>query len=240
MDENMTVEELQRKLKSDTEVPVEQPIKTEEPIEEVEQVEQPANIAVVEEPTETVEMVEPVQPQSKFEQAMDAVKLNVLAEAAAEDEQFVRTVKQSLKSAAVSNTQVEEKKADLEKKKVDFQAATVDTQMLQNEHQAVESKWANREKKRQYHYNGVKPIMQFAGINEPLNLFLLYLLTLILMPFFLLAKLLRGTVGILLGAACDPDKPKSIKGLLWTILAVGSILITIAVVYLFLKWQGLI
>lgn len=231
MNENMTFEELQKKLK--TEEPVEQP-------ETIADEQKESNIVAIEEPEkQEIEAIEE-QAQTKFEQAMDAVKLNVLAEAAAEDEQFVRTVKQTLKSAAVSNTQVEEKKANLEKKKVDYQAATVDAAILQNEHQTVESKWANREKKRQYHYNGVKPIMMFADIEEPLNLFLLYLLTLILMPFFLLAKLLRGTIGILLGAACDPDKPKSIKGLLWTILAVMAALVTTAVVYLFLKWQGLI
>lgn len=228
MNEDMTIEELQQKLKVDENKPEESTVPA--------QVEQAADVvAAVEEPAIVEEQL-----QSKFKQAMDAVKLNVLAEAAAEDEQFVRTVKQTLKSAAVSNTQVEESRANLEKKKVEYQAATVDTAMMQNEHQAAENKWANREKKRQYHYNGVKPIMMFAGIEEPLNLFLLYLLTLILSPFFLLAKLLRGTIGVLLGAACDPDKPKSIKGLLWTILAIITVLITTAVVYLFLKWQGLI
>lgn len=224
MDKLMTIKELQQKLNADNECST------------ATSTEDSTDVVAIE--NNSVDVKE--QAKTKFEHAMDAVKLNVLAEAANEDEKFVKTVKETLKSAAVSNTQVEESKANLEKKKVEYQAATVNTAIMQNEHQAAENKWLNREKKRQYHYNGVKPIMMFAGIEEPLNLFLLYLLTLILSPFFLLAKLLRGTIGILLSAACDPDKPKSIKGLIWTILATITILTITAVVYLFLKWQGLI
>ena len=82
--------------------------------------------------------------------------------------------------------------------------------------------------------------MRFVGIEEPLNLFLLYLLTLVLCPFFLLSKLLKGTVGALIAGASDGDRPKAVKGFLWTLIAIIAVMAIAAVVYLFLKWQGLI
>ena len=82
--------------------------------------------------------------------------------------------------------------------------------------------------------------MRFVGIEEPLNLFLLYLLTLVLCPFFLLSKLLKGTVGALIAGACDEDRPKAVKGFLWTLIAIIAVMAIAAVVYLFLTWQGLI
>ena len=179
-------------------------------------------------------------PETQFGAAMEQVKLNVLAEASAEDEQFVDKVKSTLKKAAVKHTEVEEKRADFEKQKVDFASEVLQTEQQKNEHRAIEDKWANMERKRQYHYNGVKPIMRFVGIEEPLNLFLLYLLTFVLSPFFLLSKLLKGTIGALIAGASDEDRPKAVKGFLWTLIAIIAIMAIAAVVYLFLTWQGLI
>ena len=179
-------------------------------------------------------------PETQFGAAMEQVKLNVLAEASAEDEQFVDRVKSTLKKAAVKHTEVEEKRADFEKQKVDFASEVLQTEQQKNEHRAIEDKWANRERKRQYHYNGVKPIMHFVGIEEPLNLFLLYLLTLVLSPFFLICKFLKGTVGALIAGASDEDRPKAVKGFLWTLIAIIAVMAIAAVVYLFLTWQGLI
>lgn len=179
-------------------------------------------------------------PASQFGAAMEQVKLNVLAGASTEDEQFVGKVKGTLKRAAVKHTEVEEKKADFEKQKVDFASEVLQTEQQKNEHRAIEDKWANRERKRQYHYNGVKPIMMFVGIKEPLNLFLLYLFTFILAPFFLLSKLLKGTIGALIAGAFEDDRPKAVKGFLWTLIAIIAVMAIAAIVYLFLKWQGLI
>lgn len=179
-------------------------------------------------------------PETQFSAAMEQVKLNVLAEASAEDEQFVDKVKSTLKKAAVKHTEVEEKRADFEKQKVDFASEVLQTEQQKNEHRAIEDTWANRERKRQYHYNGVKPIMRFVGIEEPLNLFLLYLLTLVLSPFFLLSKFLKGTIGALIAGASDGDRPKAVKGFLWTLIAIIAVMAIAVVVYLFLTWQGLI
>lgn len=257
MTENMSIKELQEQMKNTLESARERVMK--------EELTQPEEVkeAVVEnaplyEETESYQTeIEDVSPPVKslqevaldktpslvntnFGHALESVKLDVLSEAAAEDDKFVETVKQNLKSAAVKNTEVEEKLADFEKQKVDFASETLETQQKRNKHVADEHKWENREKRRQYHYNGVKPIMLFVGITEPMNLFMLYFLTAILTPFFLIAKFLQGTLGVIICGAMDKDRSKAVKGFLWTLLAVIVVLILLVVIYLFLKWQGLI
>lgn len=178
--------------------------------------------------------------ETEFSKRMEVIKQNVLAQASVEDTGFVKKVTETLKSAAVKNVEVEENKAELEKQKVEFQSEILETGQAKNKHVAKEDKWENKEKSRLHAYNGVKPIMLFVGINEPLNLMLLFILTVILSPFFLLSKLLKGTIGALVSGACDQDRPKAVKGFLWTLIGVIAVMAILVVVYLFLKWQGLI
>lgn len=177
---------------------------------------------------------------TKFGEAMETVKLNILQDASVHDEEFVKDVTDTAKSAALKNVKVEEKKADLEIQKVDYKSEVLSTEQERNAHLAAENKWDNKQKRRLYHYNGVKPIMTFVGINDPLNLVLLYALTVIIVPFFLVYKVVRGTIGAMIAGAVDQDRPKSVKGFLWTLIALFATLFVAAVVYLFLKWQGLI
>lgn len=177
---------------------------------------------------------------SEFAKRMDDVKVQVLENASNEDEKFVKTVKENLKDAAVKHTEVEQKKAEFVKQKVQFEQEKLETKQKENVHQQQEDKWANRQKRRQYHYDGVKPIMQFVGIETPMNLLLLYFLTLVLVWFFLIGKLLKGTIGALIAGASDADRPKAVKGFLWTLLAIFTVIIIVMAVYLFLRWQGII
>lgn len=110
---------------------------------------------------------------SEFAKRMDDVKVQVLETASNEDKNFVDTVKANLKDAAVKHTEVEQKKAEYVKQKVQFEQEKLETKQKENVHQQQEDKWSNRQKRRQYHYDGVKPIMQFVGIETPMNLFLL-------------------------------------------------------------------
>lgn len=177
---------------------------------------------------------------SEFAKRMDDVKVQVLENASNEDEKFVKTVKENLKDAAVKHTEVEQKKAEFVKQKVQFEQEKLETKQKENVHQQQEDKWANRQKRRQYHYDGVKPIMQFVGIETPMNLLLLYFLTLVLVWFFLISKLLKGTIGALIAGASDADRPKAVKGFLWTLLAIFTVIIIAMAVYLFLRWQEII
>lgn len=177
---------------------------------------------------------------SEFAKRMDDVKVQVLENASNEDKNFVNTVKANLKDAAVKHTEVEQKKAEYVKQKVQFEQEKLETKQKENVHQQQEDKWLNRQKRRQYHYDGVKPIMQFVGIETPMNLFLLYFLTVILVWFYLLNKLIKGTIGAIIAGASDSDRPKAVKGFLWTVVGAITVVILAILIYLFLKWQGII
>lgn len=185
------------------------------------------------------EPAEPVEMNTDFSKQMDIVKSHVLDEAQKTDAQFVKTVKENLKDAAVKHTQVEQKKAEFQKQQVDYEADKLYVKQIKTEHEAKVDIWENRKKRREYHYNGVKPILKFVGIEDPMNLFVLYFLTIVLIPFFLFSKFARGTVGIVIAGASDQDRPRAVKAFLWTLIGMVAILLILVAIYLFLKSQGI-
>ena len=199
----------------------------------------PAELSVTTENGVSVPTI-PSSSGNSFTDRMDDVKLKILQDASVSDEKFVKTIKDNVKEAAVVNTEVEREREAFAKQSVQYEREKLSTKQQKNTIEATEDKWANREKRREFHYNGVKPIMEFVGISKPMNLLLLYFLTAVLIWFFLLAKLWRGTIGALIAGAEDANRPKTVKGLLWTLLAVVVIGILAGLVYLFLKWQGII
>lgn len=178
--------------------------------------------------------------ESKFVTVIDKIKRDIINDAQKNNPNFVQNVTNKVQNVIVKNLEVEEKLADFEKQKIELSGEKVDTAKQQNALTANENIWTNKEKCREYHYNGVKPIMKFVDIDEALNLPLLYFLTVVLFPFFLFAKFIKGTFGALLTGASDNSRSKAVKGFLWTILAIVILLIILAIIYLFLKWQGLI
>jgi len=109
-----------------------------------------------------------------------------------------------------------------------------------NEQKQAEDKWTNKQKQREFHYAGVRPIMEFVGIKTPMNIALLYFLTMFLLPFFLFAKLWKGTIGALIVGAEDSDRPKAVRGFLYTLLAVIAVGTIALVAYLVLGWLNII
>lgn len=176
--------------------------------------------------------------QTAFSHKMDEVKQQVLSNASESDEKFITTVVENVKDAAVKYTKVEQKKAELEQQRVQYESEKLDTQQMANVNQQLEDKWINRQKRREYHYSGVKPIMTFVGINEPMNLIFLYFLTVILLPFFLLSKLWKGTIGAMLCGAEDSNRSKAAKGFIWTIIAIIVAAVAFCSICLFLEWRG--
>lgn len=205
-------------------------------VETVEPIVQP--LQVEEMPKQVVD-TNVVNIQTQFTKKMDEVKENVLTQAAEADNQFVETIKKNVKEAAVKLTEVERGKAEYQEQQVDYEKEKLETKQKKNIHEQAEDKWANRQKRRQYHYDGVKPIMKFVKIEEPMNLVCLYFLTIVLMIPFLIGKLIRGTFGALVAGASDGNRSKTAKGFLWTITCVFATLVLICLVYLFLKWQGI-
>ena len=199
----------------------------------------PAELSVTTENGAVVPTI-PVPSGNSFTDRMDDVKLKILQDASASDEKFVKTIKDNVKEAAVVNTEVEREREAFAKQSVQYEREKLSTKQQKNTIEATEDKWANREKRREFHYNGVKPIMEFVGISKPMNLALLYFLSFILVWFFLLSKLWRGTIGALIAGAEDANRPKTVKGFLWTLLGLVALGVLAALVYLFLKWQGII
>lgn len=200
---------------------------------------EPQEVIVKESVVENKPAVDYVTIQTQFSKSMDTVKENVLKEASITDQKFVETVKENVKKAAVKLTEVERGKAEFQEQQVDYEKEKLDTKQKQNIHTQQEDKWTNRQKRRQFHYDGVKPIMKFVKIDEPMNLFCLYFLTFILIVPFLIGKLINGTFGALVAGASDGNRSKAAKGFLWTITCVFATLVLICLVYLFLKWQGI-
>jgi len=186
--------------------------------------------------TQTANKLSTVNEPTSFSKAVDTAKLNVLDKAQKNDTKFVQKITDELKEAAVKLAEVEKSKGELEKQNVEYAKELLDTQQKLNEQKQDEDKWANKQKRREYHYDGVKPIMEFVGIKTPMNLFFLYLFTVLLFLPFLGDKLIRGTIGALIVGATDGDRPKSAKAFMWTLLAVFTAAILIVVGYLGYQW----
>lgn len=195
---------------------------------------------VVETPQEPKPLVANVTQATDFTKAVDQAKIQAVQEAAASDEKFVKDFTEQLKQATLKAAQVEQEKQELEKQNVQYHQELLETQQKLNEKEQQISEWDKKQKRRQYHYDGVRPIMEFVGIKSPMNLFILYALTAILVWFYLLNKLFKGTVGALISGAEDENRPKAVKGFLWTMVAVifmGAIALAVVLV---LRWLGVV
>lgn len=176
------------------------------------------------------ELVQPKFEQTNFSKKMDDVKQTILAEASISDDKFITTVKENLKEAAITATEVEQEKQKFEKQQVNAEQEKLERVQKQNEHGINEDKWSNRQKRRQYHYDGVKPIMEFIGISSPMNEIILYVITILIFPIFFLDKILKGTIGAMLFGACDGNRPKQMRGFIWTMLGVLMVVVIIAII----------
>lgn len=194
---------------------------------------------IIEQRANVPQQVQNVTAPTEFTKKIDQTKVAVVEDAAAHDSTFVKKFTDELTKASLELAEVERRKAELEQQNVAYAKELLETQQKLNVHVQNENQWTNREKCREYHYNGVKPIMEFVGIKAPMNLFILYLLVIILMIPYLLSKLWRGTIGALIVGANDENRSKTAKGFIWTVLAVFTLLVLVCLVYLFLKWQGL-
>ena len=185
-------------------------------------------------------MVHNVTASSKFSDTVDEAKVNTVKEASVNDTKFVEDFKKELKDATLKLAQVEKQKAELEIQNLKYESELLRTQQELNEQQQTSNSWESKQKKREFHYNGVKPIMEFVGISSPMNLVLLYLLTIFLTPFFLAAKFWVGTIGAAISGASDEDRAKTAKGFLWTLLCFVALSAVGIVVLISLKVANVI
>ncbi len=185
-------------------------------------------------------VVEAKNASNGFTQAVDIAKVETLKGAAATDEKFNKEFIGAIKDAALEIARLEKEKAALEKQNIEYEQELLETQQKLNEQKQVSDLWENRQKRRQYHFDGVRPIMEFVGVKTPMNLPLLYFLTFVIMWFFLLDKVWKGTIGALISGASDGDRPKAVKGFIWTVLGVLFACTMALGIYLVLGWLSVI
>lgn len=203
-----------------------------------------------EQPPAPLAPLEPQQPQLRpvnaptaFTEAVDQAKIATITEVAATDKRFVREFTDNVTDAALESAKVEQEKQKLERQLIEYEQELLETKQQLNKLEQQTTKWEKRQKRRQFFYDGVKPIMMFVDIKEPMNILLTLLFTVILCPFFLLGKLFKGTIGNLLSGATDANRPKAVKNFIWTMLGILVAVIVIAiifVVFLVLEHYGII
>lgn len=208
------------------------------------QVEQPQDDlppVVVEQPL--TPQLRPINAPSAFTEVVDKAKIAVVQQAAATDKRFSNEFTNQVTDAALESAKVEQEKQKLERQLIEYEQELLETKQQLNKLEQQANKWETRQKRRQFFYDGVKPIMEFVRIKEPMNILLMFLMTVIILPFFLIDKFLQGTVGNLLSGATDDSRPKAVKNFIWTMLGILVAVIVIAVifvVFLVLKHYGII
>lgn len=170
-----------------------------------------------------------VDKRSDFDRTVDEAKVSFLKNQSGE---YVEEFHNALADATVEKAKAEKEKAITEKEKI-----RIDKELALATQRA--NKWDNREKRRLYHYNGVKPIMEFVNIDKPMNLPFLYLMTVILFIPFLFDKLLKATFGNLIAGATNDDRPKAVKGVLWTAFGIAAVFLLALGILLLLEWLSI-
>lgn len=175
-----------------------------------------------------------------FTNAVDKAKLNLISEASANDEKFIQELTNELKEAVKKSAQLEKEKQELEVKHIELEKNFIKTKNDLETNKQKEDKWENRQKAREYHYNGVKDIMKFVHINHPMNPFLMYFITLLIMPVYLAWTLIICPIGTLIAGTNDNNRPKLVKGAIYTLLLIALVVAVVfgayAVMHYWFNW----
>ena len=177
---------------------------------------------------------------TEFTNAIDTAKIETIKRASAEDDKFNEDFKAELKQAVLKSAQLEKEKQELEKKNIELQQNYIKTKNeLETQTQSV-NKWENKQKARQYHYDGLKDIMLFLHINNPMCIPLMYIFAILASPIYLVWTLILAPLGTLIAGTKDQERPKLVKGAIYTILCVALVAIIVllfyAVGHFWFKW----
>lgn len=180
----------------------------------------------------TIKPIQNLTKETEFTKAVEDAKISTVARASAEDNKFNEDFKQELKEAVLKSAQLEREKQELEKKNIELQQQYIQTKKEKEEQTQSENKWDNMRARRQYHYDGLKDIMDFLHIDHPMCVWLMYLFAIIASPIYLLKVLILSPLATLIGGTRAGDRPKLVKGAIYTILCVFLVAIIVVVVYL--------
>ena len=178
--------------------------------------------------------------ETNFSKIIDTAKIETIKRASAEDDKFNEDFKNELKQAVLKSAQLEKEKQELEKKNIELQQNYIKTKNeLENQIQSV-NKWDNKQKAREYHYNGLKDIMLFVHINNPMCVPLMYIFAFLISPIYLVWTLILAPIGTLIAGTKDQERPKLVKGAIYTILCIALVLVLAILFYAcghyWLKW----
>jgi len=169
---------------------------------------------------------------TEFSQAIDQAKIHTIKTASAEDQKFNEDFKNQLKEAVLKSAELEKEKQELEKQNIELQQDYIFTkQQLESQTQAV-NKWNNKRERRQYHYDGLKDIMEFLHIDNPMCIWLMYLFALIASPIYLLKVLIISPIATLIGGTKTGNRPKLVKGAIYTVLLIALVSVVVVGFYL--------
>lgn len=166
-----------------------------------------------------------------FTNAIDSAKISTIQKASLEDSKFNEDFKNELKSAVLKSAQLEKEKQELEKKNIELQQNYIKTKNELETQTQNTNKWENKQKAREYHYNGLKDIMQFVHIENPMCIPLMYLFALLVSPIYLVWTLGLSPLKTLICGKKEENRPKYIKNAIYTILCITLVLIIALLVY---------
>lgn len=174
--------------------------------------------------------------ENEFQRNMNEGLNAIVKEAYTNDEDFKEELTEKTKDAAKTYADVEKGRASLEKQNLDYHAELIKTQQELEQYKQADHKWDNQRSKRQFVYDGIKPIMEWIGVDDPMNIPLMIFLTVVLIVPFIILKPLTA---LILGANPE-NRAKQAKAWLWTLFALTMTAAVLLAILLPCKYFGYI
>lgn len=157
---------------------------------------------------------------SDFTNALEQAKVNVAKQVTVEGSDTAEKVKEVIADTVVASTKLEQERVGIESDKIALQKDLLSTRKAKENYAKRQAKYEHLRQKRTYHFEGLKTILNRVGINEPTNIYLMYFIAIVILPFALLGMLFKGTIGNLLSGLNPEERAKRVKAFLITFLAV--------------------
>ena len=182
------------------------------------------------------EVIKPVVQENEFKRNIDKGLNAIVQEAYENDADFKQEITEKTKDAAKSYADVEKERAALEQQNLQYHSDLLKTQQELEQYKQADHKWDNQRSRRRFIYDGIKPIMEWIGVYEPMNVLRMAFLTAILiLPFIIIKPITALIVG------ANPDnRAKQAKAWLWTLLALTLTTAVLLAIILPCKYFGVI
>lgn len=167
---------------------------------------------------------------SEFTTALENAKIEAAKQVTVDGSDTAKQVKKVIADAVIDSTKLEQERVSVESDKIALQKDLLSTRKIQERYVKRQAKYEHLTQKRNYHYDGLKSILNRVGIIEPTNIYLMYFISIIILPFALLGMLFKGTIGNMLSGLNPEERAKRVKAFLITFLAVLIVVIAVGVI----------